>query len=261
MASVGVLTSESHLHLYYGEFGLDNLYLGFEGALRVKHYSHNAWRTSAPCHLEEYACWEHYDFWDMSLFLQLVHYSSAFHSEEATELAGLLPFKEKLLYPPGEGMECYLEVSLCWHSRFRKTWRTQVAFTVGHSWNWWLQRAYSVTREMFDTFLPVHDSFQTLPGRDVYFSYQSWRSFCNKIRFLLSWQHWIPHTCFPQCRFLWVRMLENSLLIRNMWLWSSRNYCSQVTPTMTLNFNTLKQGWRGGLVSAAFGSSTGTWSW
>lgn len=40
----------------------------------------------------------------------------------------------KLLYPPGEGMECYLEVSLCWHSRFRKTWRTQVAsllVTVG----------------------------------------------------------------------------------------------------------------------------------
>lgn len=198
----------------------------------------------------------------MSFFLQVVYYTSVFHSEEAAELAGWLPFKEKLLYPPAGGMKCYLEVSLCWHSRFRKILRTQVAFTVGHNWDWWLQRAYSVTwREMFDTLLPVHNSFQTLPGRDVYFSYQNWRSFCNKIRFLLSWQCCIPHTCFPQCRFLWVRVLEKSLLIGNVWLLTSRNYSSQGKFTTTLNFNTFKQGWRCGLVSAAFGSSTGTWSW
>lgn len=68
---------------------------------------------------------------------------------------------------------------------------------------------------MFDTFLPVHNSFKTLPGRGVYFSYQN--PFVTN-RFLLSWQHWSPHTCFPQCRVLWVRLLESSLLVGSVWL-------------------------------------------
>lgn len=64
----------------------------------------------------------------MSLFPQLVYCSSAFHSKEAIGLAGLLPFKEKLLCPPAEDMESYLEVSFCWHLHFRKTQRNQCGF-------------------------------------------------------------------------------------------------------------------------------------
>lgn len=126
----------------------------------------------------------------MSLFLQVVYYTSVFHSEEAAELAGWLPFKEKLLYPPAGGMKCYLEVSLCWHSRFGtddSKGRIQL-----HGGRCSIPSFLCTTaskpclEETFIFHTRTGDPFVTKLG-----------SCCHG-----NAERWIPHTCFPQCRFL-----------------------------------------------------------